>query len=97
MQGWPYFAWGAGFNTLKRETMGREIYQANSKEELCPLLKENRIDFIQIERQSEQDPVFKINYEFFNTNFKTVFFDPKSNLRERVFATRDICDTEDDR
>jgi hypothetical protein len=97
MQGWPYFAWGAGFNTLNREVIGKKIYQTNSKEELCSLLKENRIDFIEIEKQSEQDPVFKINYEFFNTNFRPVFFDRRSSLEERVFATKDICDTGDDR
>ncbi len=91
MQGWPYFAWGAGFNTLKRESIGKKIYETNSKEELCSLLRENRIDYIQTEKQSEKDPPFKINHEFFNTNFKPVFFDPKSHLQERVFATKDMC------
>ncbi|MGH7801608.1 MAG: hypothetical protein ACREOW_13445 [Thermodesulfobacteriota bacterium] len=91
MQGWPYFAWGTGYNTLKREGIGRKIYETNSKEKLCTLLRENQIDYIQTEKQSEKNPVFKINHEFFNTNFKPVFFDPKSNLQERVFATKDIC------
>jgi len=91
LQGWPYFAWGTGYNTLKREGIGRKIYETNSKVELCSLLRENQIEYIQTEKQLEKDPVFKINHEFFNTNFKPVFFDPKSNLQERVFATKDIC------
>src|SRR3972149_147979 len=91
LQGWPYFAWGTGYNTLKREGIGRKIYETNSKVELCSLLRENQIEYIQTEKQLETDPEFKINHEFFNTNFKPVFFDPKSNLQERVFATKDIC------
>ena len=91
MQGWPYFAWGAGINTLKRESIGKKIYETNSKEGLCTLLRENRIDYIQTEKQLENNPVFKINHEFFNTNFKPVFFDRRSHLQERVFATKDMC------
>ena len=91
MQGWPYFAWGTGYNTLKREKIGKKIYETNSKVELCSLLRENRIDYVQTEKVLEENPVFKINHEFFNTNFKPIFFDPKSNLKERVFATKDMC------
>jgi len=90
-QGWPYFTWGMGFDSDTRDKIGKMIYGTNTKEELCALLKESRIDYIQTEKQFEENPVFRINHKFFNTNFKPVFFDPKSNLQERVFGTKDIC------
>jgi len=35
---------------------------------------------------------FKIKLKFFNYNFEPVFFDPKSGRKERVFATKDMCE-----
>jgi hypothetical protein len=92
MQGWPYFASSSGLNTVGRKKIADKIYETNSKEELCKLLKENRIDFVQTEKTPEGGSDFKINHEFFDYTFKTVFIDKKSSLKERVFATRDICD-----
>lgn len=91
MLGWPYFAWSAGFDTGKRDKIAKMIYGTNSKDKLCGLLKENRIDYIVTEKQLEENPPFRINNHFFNANFKPVYFDPKSTFRERVFATKDMC------
>ncbi|MDA2919656.1 hypothetical protein MYX76_09235 [Desulfobacterota bacterium AH_259_B03_O07] len=91
MQGWPSFAWSWGYDIENRVRMAKEIYETNSKEELCKLLKENRIDFVQTEKTPEGESQFKINHEFFDYAFKPVFIDKKSSLKERVFATKDMC------
>lgn len=91
MQGWPYFTWGSGFNSENRVKMAKEIYETNSQVELCKLLKENDIQYVETEKILDKKPVFNINHDFFNFNFKPVFFDPKSFYKERVFSTRDMC------
>lgn len=92
MLGWPYFSWSAGFDTVKREQLAKQIYEASSKEELCKLLKENKVVYILTEKQFDENSPFKINHGFFNSNFDPVFFNKNSDFKERVFATRDICD-----
>jgi len=91
MQGWPYFTWGLGFNSENRVRMAKEIYETNSQVELCELLKKNDIQYVQTEKILDKKPVFNINHDFFNSNFKPVFFDPESLYKERVFSTRDMC------
>ncbi len=90
-QGWPYFSWSAGYDAMKRERLGRRIYETHSKEDLCSLLRENQINYILTEKQLNKDSPFKINHRFFNSNFEQVFFDQDSDHQERVFATKDIC------
>ena len=94
MIGWPYFAWSSGYTKPNRERLVRRIYETNSKEELCALLRENRIDYVITEKQPES-PMFRINQEFFDINFKPVFSSITSDLRERVFAIKDMCENRD--
>jgi hypothetical protein len=92
MIGWPYFSWSSGYTKPNREALVKRIYETNSKEELCALLRENRIDYIITEKQPEKDPAIKINHQFLNSNFKPVFFDAGSSLKERIFATKGMCE-----
>ena len=95
MVGWPYFAWSAGLDQRKRERLVRKIFETNSKAQLCNLLRINKIDYILTEKQPEKNPKFKINHQFFNENFKPVFFDLHSNYKETIFATEDMCSGND--
>ena len=92
MIGWPYFAWSSGYSKPNRGKLVEKIYGATSKEELCTLLRENQIDYVMVEKQPEKDPMFRINQRFFDSNFKPVFSSITSDLRERVFATKDMCE-----
>lgn len=91
MIGWPYFAWSAGLNQPNREKIARAIFEANSVSEVCGLLKENRVDYVMTEKQVNNNSPFTINHEFFNSNFKPVFFDPSSAFEERIFTTQKMC------
>jgi hypothetical protein len=91
MMGWPYFAWSSGYTKPNREKLVKKIYETSSKEELCSLLRENRIDYVVTERQPEKDRMFTINQRFFNSNFRPVFYDRTSGLGERVFETNEMC------
>lgn len=95
MIGWPYFAWSSGYTKPNRERLVKKIYQATSKEELCALLKGNGIDYVIIEKQPENNSMFKINRRFFDRNFKPVFSSRTSGLGERVFATKQMCEQGD--
>jgi hypothetical protein len=54
--GWPYFAWSQGYDTYGRGDMMKKILGSNNKTEACNLLKENKIDYIEIKIQNPPDP-----------------------------------------
>ena len=95
MIGWPYFAWSSGYSKPSRGKLVEKIYGATSKEELCTLLRENQIDYVITEKQTEKDPMFRINEGFFNLNFKPVYTSILSDLEEKIFSTKDMCKKED--
>jgi len=91
MQGWPYFTWSAGYDANKRADLAKKMYRPESKKELCKLLIENEIDYVQTELQPKHHPSFNINHKFFETNFEPVFIDNKSRLKEKIYRVKDMC------
>lgn len=69
--GWPYFAWSSGYDTQKRQGIMREIFQTNDILHACSLLKENKIDYIDIIKPAGVD--IPINYNLFSDRFIPVY------------------------
>ena len=46
--GWPYFAWSQGYNTNERGKIRTIILTATYKNLACNLLRENKIDYVEI-------------------------------------------------
>lgn len=104
IQGWPYFAWSAGFDTNKRNDLAKDIYAVNSVEKLCKLLKENKIDYILLVQRYERDGDFRINHSFYEQNFEPEYIKPgslepeyikrsrKPGSREKIYKTQNMCD-----
>ena len=86
--GWPYFAWGAGYDTDKRHNKMRQILEGTDKDSTCRLLKEEKIDYIEIQRPSLVEGV-SINYPFFDKHFENIFYDSESNTK--IYGVQDSC------
>lgn len=54
--GWPYFAWSAGYDTDGRGKIMKDMLGAKDKTTACGLLKENKIDYVEITIQNPPDP-----------------------------------------
>jgi len=87
--GWPYFPWSAGYDTWKREKIMRNIYENKNPQEICRLLKENKIDYFTVEDISNDPNLPKVESWFFQDNFKYSFKDPKSGMQ--IYSVKDNC------
>ena len=87
--GWPYFPWSAGYDTWEREKIMKNIYENRNFQEICRLLKENRIDYFTLENILNDPNLPKIETTFFQNNFKPSFKNPKSGMQ--IYSVKDNC------
>lgn len=86
--GWPYFSWSAGYNTTKRNVNMTNILDPQNGLAVCRLLNKEGIDYIELQKPTSLEGM-NINYSFFNTNFKKVYFDPDTNIT--IYGVREFC------
>jgi hypothetical protein len=46
--GYAFFTWSAGYDTYKREAVVKTIYHATTKEEACPILAKEHIQYVEV-------------------------------------------------
>jgi len=78
--GWPYFPWSAGYDTDERLKLLKNILQSSDLAQICSLLKIGGVDYIEIQNPTSIEGV-KINYDFFEKNFKEIYFSKEVNIR----------------
>lgn len=83
--GWPYFAWSQGYDTNKRGEALKNILGALDKETACKLLRENKIDYIFLEKSSTD---FPYSEDFWNS-FPVQYISPTKD--SRILKTKTIC------
>jgi len=54
--GWPYFPWSLGYDTNLRGSIMKQMLGSQDKKKLCPLLSDNKINYIEIDENSLNDP-----------------------------------------
>lgn len=86
--GWPYFSWGAGYDTNKRHPEMNNMLSAQDKQTACMLLMKNNIDYVEIQNPSTLIDV-EPNYSLFEDNFIQIFEDPPSNIK--IYSSRLSC------
>jgi hypothetical protein len=71
--GWPYYAWGAGYNTLGRENMVKEVFAATKPDEIPGILLSKGIRYVIIDDSLRQSQNFSLNEQYFKDNFEMVY------------------------
>lgn len=79
--GYHYFSWSAGYNTIIRENIAKKIFNAQSKEELIRLVKENKISYILIDNDLRSSQVYKVNENLIGSTLETVYDEKASNIK----------------
>lgn len=72
-QGWPYFAWSAGYPTDDRASMVKQMYEADNPDKLKELVEQNRISFIVVERANRESTEYKVNEENIAKTYQCVY------------------------
>lgn len=79
--GWPYFAWSQGYDTYYRGELFKKMLGTTSKPEACNLLKENKIDYVEIKDQSPPDPNIPPISKIYKTEFNPSYENTLNNYR----------------
>jgi hypothetical protein len=74
--GWPYYGWGAGYDTTGREQDIRLIYGAGTKEDLEKALQNKPIDYILVNDPVRNSTNYVINETLIADTFPLVFDSP---------------------
>lgn len=78
--GWPYFAWSAGYDTNTRFSKLRTIFLGQSKQNVCRLLTQEGIDYIEIQSLNTIEGVL-INNLFFENSFEKIYTSPDATTK----------------
>lgn len=77
--GWPYFSWGAGYDTSARDERMKEMLIPADKQTVCVLLEKNNIDYVELQKPSELIDI-PINYVFFENEFVQIYHDNERDI-----------------
>ena len=73
---WPYYGWGAGYDTTGREQDIRLIYGAGTKQDLEKALQDKPIDYILVNDPVRNATNYVINESLIADTFPLVFDSP---------------------
>jgi hypothetical protein len=85
--GYSFFTWSAGYDTYKREEIVKRIYQTESKETACSMLKHEQISFVEL-NSSPEDFLQPISTMWLTM---TPIFYENPNTGVKLFSVNDIC------
>ena len=87
-QGWPYYAWSAGYDTPYRDTQVQAMYQASTPEELDELVQENRIRFIVVDSDVRFSSDYQVNEENIRNTYELVFSQGENENSYDIYDTQ---------
>jgi hypothetical protein len=79
--GWPYYAWGAGYDTDSRFLFVKGIYEAENEDDLTKMVHETNIRYIVIDNAVRESKEFRLNERLIGQTFPEVFRDDKDGTR----------------
>ena len=86
--GWPYFSWGAGYDSVTRYNMRKILLNPKSKEEFCSLTKKYNISFVDINSLDQNDPELPINKNFFSSTLTKTY---ENQTSQNIIYNTKIC------
>ena len=86
-QGWPYYAWSAGYDTNTRDGQVKLMYEADTSLELMKLTKKNNIRFIIVDCDNRDSEDYNLNEENIKNTYTCVYQDGEGKLATFVYDT----------
>ncbi|SMC26512.1 Q-cell neuroblast polarisation [Andreprevotia lacus DSM 23236] len=79
--GWPYYAWSAGYDTDTRGRWQKQMYSTTSADELRLIARGEHIDYIIVDDANRNSREYPTNELLIGQTFPLVFSSPKDNTR----------------
>ncbi len=87
-QGWTYYAWSAGYDTMARDVQVKLMYEADSKEALKSLVKMNHIRYIIVDNDNRISKEYDMNEENIKNTYTSVYQDGEGEWTTTVYDTQ---------
>lgn len=87
-QGWQYFGWSAGYDTIYRDSMVKQMYEASSPRELDKLVKANNIRFIIVDYDNRYSLDYTLNEENIRNTYTSVYDEGEGQWNVSIYDTR---------
>lgn len=85
--GYAFFTWSAGYDTYKREAIVKEIYQSEDSKQVCQLLNQEHISFVEVNNAPEE--YLKPISQLWKTQFNQTYYNPESGLA--IYTVNSLC------
>lgn len=85
--GWQYFAWSAGYNTELRDKQVKEMYEAETSEELIALTREHNIRYIIVDIANRESMDYEVREDVIENTFAYVYTDGDDRWRFTIYDT----------
>ena len=83
--GWPYYSWGAGYDSSKRDRTYQELFQSKDPRKVFRLLKDNSISYVAFDNAVRRNDFVKNpNEQIFSRYFQKVFEDKQHKYNSLV-------------
>lgn len=86
--GWQYFAWSAGYDTVYRDQKVREMYEADTPELLDALVTQENIRFIVVDHDNRFSTEYAVNERNIQDTYKKVMSYGTDEWETAVYDTR---------
>jgi len=87
-QGWQYYAWSVGYDTVYREEMVKRMYEAQTPLELNNLVKENNIRFIIVDRDNRISDNYYVDEDNIRSTYSCVKEYGEGEWKTSIYDTR---------
>ncbi|MBE5962839.1 MAG: hypothetical protein E7256_15925 [Lachnospiraceae bacterium] len=86
--GWPYFGWSAGYDTAHRAELVKEMYEADSSEELMQLVEENNIRFIIVDYDNRVSMDYNLDPYTIPATYEAVYESGAGDYQITIYDTK---------
>ncbi|MGF7145743.1 hypothetical protein HNQ56_004186 [Anaerotaenia torta] len=87
-EGWPYYAWSAGYDTDYRAAQVKLMYEADTPSVLKALAEDNGIRFIIVDRDNRNSMDYIVNEDTIRETYECVYSEGEGEWRTAIYDTR---------
>jgi hypothetical protein len=90
--GWPYFAWSAGYDTAIRDEQVVAMYSAESSEELISLVNENNIRYIVVDAECRMSETYTVREDVISSTFGVGYTEGQGDSMLTIYDTQMVLE-----
>ena len=86
--GWPYYAWSAGYDTNYRSMMVQKMYGASSKQELYQWVEQENIRYIVVDYANRTSEDYDLREDVIDMAFEKVYQSGSDEWMVSIYDTK---------